>query len=116
LHTCCSFISRCYAADLAYTPPPKTAPRRNVAVRLCSVSCDFGRTLGDPTNSCDGFQKDVADWVLLAKSNGGSTDGAAAAAGGGGRIWAWNYVFHQPLSTPINSHERLLDRLARSVP
>eukprot|EP01047_Picozoa_sp_COSAG01_P044067 COSAG01_NODE_3957_length_5496_cov_3.491199_5_plen_237_part_00 len=62
-----------------------------MAVRLCSVSCDFGRTLGDPTNSCDGFQKDVADWVLLAKSNGGSTDGAAAAAGGGGRIWAWNY-------------------------
>lgn len=67
-------------AYLAFTPPPKTAPRRNVAVRVCSVSCDFGRPLSDPTNGCDGFKSDLADWVALANSGSG-----------GGKIWTWNY-------------------------
>ena len=67
-------------AYLSFTPPPKTAPRHNVAVRLCSVSCDFGRALSDPTNDCDGFKGMVAKWVALASTTAG-----------GGRIWAWNY-------------------------
>ena len=30
-------------AYLSFTPPPKTAPRHNVAVRVCSVSCASSR-------------------------------------------------------------------------
>ena len=70
-------------AYLAFTPAPKTAPRRNVAVRVCSVSCDFGRTLSDPTNDCDGFKHDVDSWVALANRSNSS--------GGGGKVWTWNY-------------------------
>ena len=68
-------------AYLSFTSAPKTAPRRNVAVRVCSVSCDFGRPLADPTNDCDGFKSDVQSWVAL-------TNNAGPAAG---RIWVWNY-------------------------
>ena len=91
-------------AYLSFTPPPKTAPRHNVAVRnfrlkirgnstifgpyifadfrifegycgqvrVCSVSCDFGRPLSDPTNSCDGFKAEVDSWVALGKQVGPS--------------------------------------------
>ena len=62
----------------SYGPPPNTPPRHNVAVRLCSVSCDFGRTLSDPANSCDGFKGMVNDWVALANRSSA-------------RVWSWNY-------------------------
>jgi hypothetical protein len=81
-------------AYLAYTPPPKTAPRHNVAVRLCSVSCDFGRTLSDPSNGCDGFKDMVSNWVALAANGSSSSSSSSATSAAGvtaGRIWAWNY-------------------------
>lgn len=69
-------------AYLAFTPPPKTPPRHNVAVRVCSVSCDFGRPLQDPTNGCDGFKSDVESWVALTNSSDQDSSG---------HIWVWNY-------------------------
>ncbi len=57
--------------------PPKTMrPRRNVAIRLCTIECCFSH----PLNSCDSdenraFAEDLRAWSTAA-----------------GRLWVWNYV------------------------
>lgn len=55
-------------------PPPKiTKPRSNVIIRLCSIECNFGVPLSDPSNSH--FRDDMVGWSQISD-----------------RIWIWNYV------------------------
>ena len=62
---------------LAYTwtrhAPLKTKPRDNVIIRLCSIECDFGSKLTDPSNAA--FQKDIVDWSKISDTT-----------------YIWNYV------------------------
>ena len=45
-------------------PAPKlTKPRSNVIIRLCSIECNFGRPLTDPSNAP--FQKDISNWAQV---------------------------------------------------
>jgi hypothetical protein len=73
------FPGRRVAIDtLAYqwtrpTPTSSLKPRPNVIVRLCSIECNFGAPLSDPSNS--DFLTDITNWGK--KSN---------------RTWIWNYV------------------------
>lgn len=72
------FPSRSVSIDtLAYqwtrAAPTVTLPRKNVIVRLCSIECNFGAPLSDPSNAK--FQTDIVNWGQ--KSN---------------RTWIWNYV------------------------
>ena len=73
------FPGRRVAVDtLAYewtrpTPTSSLQPRPNVIVRLCSIECNFGAPLSDPSNSK--FMTDITKWGK--KSN---------------RTWIWNYV------------------------
>ena len=53
--------------------PLHTVPRPNVIVRLCSIECNFGAPLTDPTNFR--FQTDIKSWGQLSN-----------------RTWIWNYV------------------------
>ncbi|XP_062514154.1 uncharacterized protein LOC134189791 [Corticium candelabrum] len=63
--------------QLAYqytrAPPTHEVPHSNVAVRLCSIECDFARPLSDPNNAA--FQKDILGWSKIAT-----------------RLHIWNYV------------------------
>ena len=55
-------------------PAPKiTKPRDNVIIRLCSIECNFGAPLTDPSNAP--FQTDIVNWGKLSE-----------------RIYIWNYV------------------------
>ncbi|MBR6807053.1 MAG: DUF4838 domain-containing protein, partial [Clostridia bacterium] len=55
-----------YIQTLAYQysrKPPKTVPRHNVIIQLCSIECCFGHELNDP--QCDinvGFVEDLKAW------------------------------------------------------
>ena len=53
--------------------PLITKPLDNVVIRLCSIECDFGSKLSDPSNAK--FQKDIVDWSKISD-----------------RTWIWNYV------------------------
>ena len=45
-------------------PAPKiTKPRDNVIIRLCSIECNFGAPLTDPSNAP--FQTDIVNWGIL---------------------------------------------------
>lgn len=52
--------------------PRTLRPRPNVIVRLCSIECNFGRPLTDPSNAS--FAADVRDWSRLTN-----------------RLYVWNY-------------------------
>jgi hypothetical protein len=56
---------------------PKTLhPRNNVIVRLCSIECDFAKTLNDPSSDVNAaFAKDIRDWAQIAD-----------------KLWIWDYV------------------------
>ena len=61
-----------YVETLAYQYtrhlPKKTRPRRNVMPCLCSIECEFSRSMAEslcPDNAA--FRKDIVDW-------GGATD------------------------------------------
>ena len=43
--------------------PLITKPLDNVVIRLCSIVCDFGSKLSDPSNTK--FQKDIVDWSKI---------------------------------------------------
>jgi hypothetical protein len=43
--------------------PNVTRPRPNVIIRLCSIECNFGAPLTDPSNAP--FQKDIDDWAKV---------------------------------------------------
>ncbi len=73
-----AFPARPVAVDtLAYQwtrgAPARTVPRSNVIVRLCSIECNFGAPLTDPSNSA--FQTDIVNWGQISN-----------------RTWIWNYV------------------------
>lgn len=57
--------------------PPKTMrPRHNVAVRLCSIECDFSRPLnGEGSDENTAFANDLRAWAKVSD-----------------RLWIWNYV------------------------
>jgi hypothetical protein len=63
--------------ELAYqytrAPPTQERPHSNVAVRLCSIECDFSHKFTDPSNSA--FQQDTIGWSKIAP-----------------RLYIWNYV------------------------
>lgn len=65
------------AYDYSVTAPENIRPRRNVLVRLCSNSCDYGRPLSHPVNAP--FGNALKAWSKLT-----------------GRLMVWNYVslFH----------------------
>ncbi len=64
---------------------PKTLrPRPNVIVRLCSIECNFGQPLTDPSNAS--FANDIRDWSRLTN-----------------RLYIWNYntnFGHYPQPVP----------------
>ena len=66
-----------YFETLAYAysvePPQNIRPRRNVIVRLCADSCDYGQPLNSPANSV--FRDALTNWSRLTK-----------------RLMVWNYV------------------------
>lgn len=69
-----------YVETLAYQYtrhlPKKTRPRRNVMPCLCSIECEFSRSMAEslcPDNAA--FRKDIVDW-------GGATD----------FLYVWDYV------------------------
>ncbi len=56
---------------LAYTftrkPPKNMKPRKNIAIKLCSIECDFSRPLNDPKSERNRqFAKDIKKWATLA--------------------------------------------------
>jgi len=56
---------------LAYTftrkPPKYMKPRPNVAIKLCSIECDFSRPLSDPNSELNRkFAGDIEKWSKLA--------------------------------------------------
>jgi hypothetical protein len=73
-----TFPNRDIAIDtLAYqwtrAAPTKTYPRKNVIIRLCSIECNFGAPLSDPSNAK--FQTDIINWGKFSQ-----------------RTWIWNYA------------------------
>ncbi len=67
-----------YVETLAYQytrkPPRITRPRRNVVVRLCSIECDFARTLKESKFN-ETFRNDIGGWKTMAD-----------------RLFIWDYV------------------------
>lgn len=65
---------------LAYTftrkPPKYLKPRANIAIKLCSIECDFSRPHDDPNSELNRqFAKDIDKWSKLA-----------------GRLHIWDYT------------------------
>ena len=66
-----------FAYQFTRRAPAKTRPRRNVAVRLCDIECDFARPVDKPLPSRKAeFAKDLADWSRVA----------------GGNLFIWDYL------------------------
>eukprot|EP00040_Diaphanoeca_grandis_P040881 m.262228 g.262228 ORF g.262228 m.262228 type:complete len:773 (+) comp44826_c0_seq1:107-2425(+) len=53
--------------------PAIMVPRPNVIIRLCSIECNFGAPLTDPSNAA--FQTDITNWGKISK-----------------RTYIWNYI------------------------
>lgn len=56
---------------LAYTftrkPPKHMKPRKNIAIKLCSIECDFSRSLNDPKSELNRqFAGDIEKWSKVA--------------------------------------------------
>lgn len=67
-----------YVETLAYQytrkPPKITKPRKNVVVRLCSIECDFARSL-EKSEFNKSFRDDISGWSQMAD-----------------RLFVWDYV------------------------
>ncbi|MBR6807054.1 MAG: DUF4838 domain-containing protein [Clostridia bacterium] len=80
-----------YIQTLAYTysrKPPKTPPRHNVIIQLCSIECCFGHKLDEPQCSFNtSFVEDLKGWSKICD-----------------KIYIWDYVvnFHRLINPHIN--------------
>jgi len=64
--------------------PKHLRPRDNIIIKLCSIECDFGRPLDDPTSAANrAFVEDIVAWSKIAK-----------------RLHVWDY-------TPNYSHAQI---------
>jgi len=71
-----------FAYQYTRNAPKTIKPDSNLMIRLCTIECDFSKSLTSNTN--ESFYKDIKDWKLLTKN-----------------LFVWDYVvnfanFHQP--------------------
>jgi hypothetical protein len=58
-----------FAYTFTRKPPKLAKPRDNVIVRLCSIECDFGRSIGDTGSNLNrDFRKDLLKWSKITKN------------------------------------------------
>jgi hypothetical protein len=80
-----------YIQTLAYTysrTPPKTPPRHNVIIQLCSFECCFGHNLDEPKCSYNtSFVEDLKAWSKICD-----------------KVYVWDYVvnFHRLMNPHVN--------------
>lgn len=75
-----------FAYQYTRKAPKLTKPRDNVAVRLCSIECNFGKPLTDKSN--EAFRRDIEDWSKITNN-----------------LYVWDYVTN--FSAYIQAHPNL---------